>query len=226
MPRQEKVPAGAPVAFVIFANDGRGYDPIVIDLLASMTWDFEPYLAHELHHWYRNRLLSFDPESLDPVAEKLVWTLNQIQAEGVADQLDKRPWLLDATIPPSKPDDYVRRYRSALEATPDLLETLDSLLIRYGEAEDSEKLKLGNEISALVPLSGHPTGFFMASLIQEQLGQEALCREVGNPFAFIRLFNQAAEEANRQELAFSPAALALLAELERAHARPGSGGPG
>ncbi len=75
-----------------------------------------------------------------------------------------------------------------------------------------------------MPLSGHPTGFIMANLILEQLGLEALRREVGNPFAFIRHFNRAAEEAGKGELVFSPEALALLSESEREHALPADGG--
>lgn len=223
LPRQEEVPADAPVAFVIFANDGRGYDPIVIDLLASMTWDFEPYLAHELHHWYRNRQLSFDPERLNSADGELVWTLNQIQAEGMADQLDKRSWIVDPTGRPSKSEDYVRRYRASLEATPELLETLDSLLIRYGKAHESERSALSKEISELVPMSGHPTGFYLADLILEQLGLEALRQDVGNPFAFIRSFNQAAEKAGRNEIALSPGAMKVLSEMEGALPRPEEG---
>ena len=205
------------VAFVIFANDARAYVPIVVDLQASRNWDFESFLAHEFHHWYRDRALAVNLETVDSLDFDLVWTLNQIQAEGVADQIDKRRWVLGESEPPSGMSGYAQQYLDNLEATPKLLQRLDSLMVRYSEA-DSARGKIGAEIRNLVPQSGHPTGFFMASLILEHSDTGALAADVMNPFAFVRSFNRAADRARRPELLFSSAAVALLDTLEGQYA--------
>lgn len=202
------------VAFVIFANDARAYAPIVVDLQASRNWDFESFLAHEFHHWYRNQRLAVDFAAIDSLDYDLLWTLNQIQAEGIADLIDKRGWILQESAPPSGMGSYALRYLKNLEATPNLLQTLDSLIAGY-RAAGSTRGEVGAGIRNLVPQSGHPTGFFMASLILEQLGVGALTANVGNPFAFVRTFNRAAERSRKPELLFSPLAVARLEELER-----------
>ena len=42
------------VAFVVFAPDSRGYDPVVLDILyMNDREEFLNTVAHEFHHWYR-----------------------------------------------------------------------------------------------------------------------------------------------------------------------------
>jgi hypothetical protein len=204
------------VAFVIFANDGRAYEPIVIDLLASVSWDIESFLAHEFHHWYRNRVLLIDLDRVDDADANLLWTLNQIQAEGIADLIDKRPWVLEGASPPQGAERYAEIYRQNLEATPELLKTLDGLLVQYSGPPET-RAAIGAQFRELVPQSGHPTGFYMAALIESRLGPEALTEDVGNPFAFVRAFNEAAARAGRLSLKLSDAAMAVLSDLEQQH---------
>jgi hypothetical protein len=206
-----------PVAFVIFANDARGYDPIVVDLLASLRWDYETFLAHEFHHWYRNRLLIFDFESIDPRDRDVVWTLNQVHGEGIADQLDKRAWALGQADPPSGLEGYARRYREHLSASPGLIRTLGSLMVRYRDP-GADRAALGAEIREAIPQSGHPTGFFMANAILQHFGQDALVSQTGNPFSFFRLHNRAAGVAT-SGVPFSAEAMLLLDELEASYGR-------
>jgi hypothetical protein len=211
--------AGRPqVAFVIFANDGRAYDPIVVDLQASRNWDFESFLAHEFHHWFRNRALSVDFEAVDSLDYDLIWTLNQLQAEGIADQIDKRGWVLQGAEVPGGMSGYANRYMENLEAAPALLQRLDSLLTSYSKP-GSPRGKIGAEIRSLVPQSGHPTGFYMASLILEHLGEGALIDDVGNPFGFVKTFARAAAQAPRTVVALSPATIDLLTALEQKYAK-------
>jgi hypothetical protein len=211
-----KVEESPRVAFLIFANDGRAYEPIVIDLLASVSWDIESFLAHEFHHWYRNRVLIIDLDRADDADADLLWTLNQIQAEGIADLIDKRPWVLEGASPPLGAERYAEIYRQNLEATPELLQTLDGLLAQYSGPPET-RAAIGAQFRELVPQSGHPTGFYMAALIESRLGPEALTEDVGNPFAFVRAFNEAVARAERPSLKLSDVAMAVLSDLEQQH---------
>jgi hypothetical protein len=206
--------AEPPVAFVIFDNDGRGYEPIVVDLLASLRWDLEAFLAHESHHWYRNRMLAFDPEVIDSTDEYFVHTLNQLQAEGIADQIDKAVWFDSlGGIPPSK-QKYAERFQSILDASPRLIEQFDSLCGLMSGASDSARRQYGEEAYELIPMSGHPTGFYMARLILEAGGADRLIQEAGNPFAFCRLYDEAARRSKTGAPAFSAKALNYIGLLE------------
>jgi hypothetical protein len=209
-----KVEGSPRVAFVIFANDGRAYEPIVIDLLASVSWDIESFLAHEFHHWYRNRLRIIDLDRVDDADADLLLTLDQIQAEGIADMIDKRAWLVEGANPPQGAERYAALYRQYLQATPELLKALDSLLLQYAGSPET-RAAIGAQIRELVPQSGHPTGFFMAALIRDQLGFEGLITDVGNPFAFLRAFDRAAAQGNYPELRLSAEAMAVLDDLEQ-----------
>jgi hypothetical protein len=210
----ELPPVYPPVAFVVFADDGRGYEPIVIDLLASLKRPFDSFLAHESHHWYRNRLLAFDPARLDVQDEHLVATLNQIQAEGIADQIDKARWFDPGFVVPEPSKAYADRYKEAHARTPGVISRLDSLLCAMSEAPPDARQPYGEEIAELIPMSGHPTGFFMASLIAEELGPERLVAEIGNPFAFCRSYDQAARRPKADAAGFSTKALHFLSQLE------------
>ena len=204
-----------PVSFVIFANDGRGYDPIVIDLRASMTWDIEPFLAHEFHHWLRNRRLAFDEAAVGPDDEAVLRTLNQIQAEGIADQIDKAGWIADPSLTPAGAEGYAARYRDNLAATPALLRSVDSLLCRHGTG--SEGTAAGERMQEIVPQSGHPTGFYMAAAIDGGLGRAALTGDFANPFLFFARYQ---EVADGPRPAFSACAQAALSELRRRYELP------
>jgi hypothetical protein len=210
------------VAFVIFANDGRAYEPIVIDFLASVSWDIDSFLAHEFHHWYRNRLRILDLEKVDDADADLLWTLDQIQSEGIADLIDKRAWILEGASPPQGAERYAEIYRQNLEATPEILKALDALLLQYSGPPET-RAAIGAQIAELIPQSGHPTGFYMAALIRNQLGRESLTKDVGDPFAFVRAFNQAADQAGRPSLMLSEAATAVLNDVEQQHLESRSG---
>lgn len=193
-----------PVAFVVFANDGRGYSPIVIDLLASATQDLNPFMAHEFHHWYRNHVLEFDPDSVDPEDASLVWVLNQIQAEGIADLIDKRRWF-DREGEAGEPGEpgYVVRFRDNVRTAPEFLRTVDRMVSEIAE-DPSERGVIGDEIRERLPQSGHPIGFFMARRILEELGPERLVERIGNPFHFLRLFSEAMEAAGEEPILSEP----------------------
>jgi len=200
--------SGTPrVAFLIFAPDGRGYDPIVIDVLESLDSKdgFERFLAHEFHHWFRNRLVDLMQD------QSLLWIIGQVQLEGIADLIDKadRPGKPAADLSADE-----KKYMDFYVKSPDVIREMDDTFprlsgMRMGRGE------LGDQLQRDVPMNGHPTGFYMANLIVEELGKDALVSVVGNPFAFFRLYDEAAGKKGGGMPRFSKKALAFIGDLEK-----------
>ena len=182
-----------PVAFVIFESNGRGSSPIVVDLAASIEWDFVSFLSHEFHHWYRNRQLKFDYSKVDQNDLLLVQAFDHIEAEGIADMVDKRDWFTKASNSVSK---YARQFINDVSGTPYIIKQMDKILIK-AEKNPNLRNRLGNKLLNLLPEKGHTTGYFMASLILQEFGKDRLVKCLGNPFKFIRTYNNAAKISNR-----------------------------
>ena len=71
------------------------------------------------------------------------------------------------------------------------------------------------EIHRLLDFSGHPQGFYMSSLIKEELGLEPVINSFDNPVVFFRLYNQAARQSEGDEFVFSNKSMDYLELLER-----------
>jgi hypothetical protein len=201
--------ASPTIAFVIFDFDARGYDPIVVDLLASMELDLGPFLAHESHHWIRNRHLAFDSRFAAHHDEALLWVLNQLQAEGIADRIDKKRLLDGEADPPKARASYYASYLANLEAAPEHIRRLDELIVELGKGSDLPA-DFADTLRQSVPQSGHPTGYFMAARIVESAGEPALVASCGNPFTFVELYQRFALADPSLAPPFSDEALAVI----------------
>ncbi len=167
-----------PVSFVIFQNDARGYSPVVVDVRAAIELgDFVPlFLAHEFHHWYRKGLLVVDWSQLPRQYQDLAWVLDQLHAEGIADQVDKAA-LMDANHP------FARGFGQAVEQAPEYVGLMDKLLLEVARGE-RDVAEAGRELREKLPQAGHPVGYYMARKIVGEHGQGALVATVLNPFEF------------------------------------------
>lgn len=203
---QSSVSEYPPVSFVIFENNGRGSSPIVVDLAASINWDFMSFLSHEFHHWYRNRELQYAVSKVSWQDAYLVDALSKIEAEGIADMVDKRDWF---TKPSNAVSDYARQYIYDVKRTPSVINRIDKLLSQLSSKPNSAH-QIGMKISQTLPEKGHSTGYFMASLILQNIGKDELVSCVGNPFKFIKLYNQAAKQSSGQYPAFSDSAIKVI----------------
>lgn len=211
---REFLPKGAmdkepfpPVSFIFFDTDARGYVPIIVDFAFALAEGprFADLLAHESHHYYRNRNLAYDEGNVRAKHSGLFNSLAQLQAEGMADQIDKHvPYFVDT--PPLR-SELADRYRKSVMDSPRVLASYNELFEQMADQP--------SKISSL-PLvqSGHPTGYFMARLIIDNGDLPALIDKAGNPFAFIYLFNKAALKQKRPE-AFSAKAIGFLRDIER-----------
>lgn len=225
------LPAGAatmgtpPVAFVIFGPDARGYVPVVMDILAAMDQpDLVLFLGHEFHHHYRSALLAYDRAAVDPGDEAILWVFDQLQAEGTANQVNRRQAFQDRDAFARQQPGFYQDYLNS----PAVIHTMDELLARM-EARPGKRTELGHALRQAIPSSGHPTGFFMANLIADQLGMDRLIEEVGNPFAFLRRYHaaalRAAEEPARSDRPEAPplsaTGLRFVQRLEQTYMDPG-----
>ena len=199
-----------PVSFVVFGPDARGYIPVVIDVLLGMNLGdrLVELLAHEFHHYYRNRILVYDREAVQDEDEDIVWVFDQFQAEGMANLVTYRNLLEDDDPAGGLPEDFKKWF----EKSPEILRMLNDLLERAAESPEKQ-VELGQELKRAVPRSGHPTGFFMALTILDVLGRDALIQATGDPLAFVLLYQKAASRKENEMTRFSQKALDVVTRV-------------
>lgn len=170
-------------------------------------------IAHEYHHFltinYRKRFNEIKNDS----TSSLMNSISQLQLEGVADMIDKDKFLnSDGRGFPSV---LVRNFRKALADPLPALRKMDSLLVVISKDPWSAK-RNSDLIVNLLPLGGHPHGFYMAKTILGTHGKERLLTTVKNPFDFIRVFNNVHYKLNGATV-FSEEAMKFLSHLESTH---------
>ncbi|MCP5062023.1 MAG: hypothetical protein GY936_06110 [Ignavibacteriae bacterium] len=205
---QNRVNQYPPVSFVIFESNGRGSSPIVVDLAASLEWDFMSFLSHEFHHWYRNRQLKFSYRDVRRDDLDIIKTFDLVEAEAIADMVDKKDWF---TKPSNSISRYARQFIHDVSRAPGIIQKMDKILLEIYNNPNRKKT-LGRKLFSLLPQRGHTTGYFMASLILEHSSKGKLVACVGNPFKFFNLYNKAAK-INGMYPTFSEETLKLLVLL-------------
>lgn len=200
-----------PVSFIIFESNGRGSSPIVVDLAATIEWNIVGFLAHEFHHWYRNRELKYRTYGVAPEDAAIINTLSRIEAEGIADQVDKIKWFTEASNSVSR---YARTFINDVGKTPYVIQKMDNYLTAIAQ-DQNKKFTYSRKFQNLLPELGHTTGYFMSSLILQEFSRNDLVKCVGNPFRFIKLYDKAAKMTSGNYPGFSDKALKIINELER-----------
>jgi hypothetical protein len=212
---QRRVSDNPPVSFVIFESNGRGSSPIVVDLAASIEWDFVSFLAHEYHHWYRSRQMQINLNKVDFKDRNLVNAFSIIEAEGIADMIDKKDWY---TKPSNAISDYARRFIYDVQRTPSIIHYIDQALIQLSKHPEQISI-IGRKIFDNLPQRGHTTGYFMARLILEKFSKRDLVKCVGNPFEFILLYSKAAIQSKGKYPHFSTESIKFLNNLNNKYSR-------
>lgn len=215
----EQLPMGR-IAWAVFGSQ-RGYpDLLLLDpTLFIQHPDRAPLLGHELHHNYRAALAP----GLRPLGNDLAaWAIVNVEAEGIAGQVDKRPLLELSTealaaryhdgVPGAA---YYRDYPQVHGESPRWLRLADSLLARLASETDSaERVQLGATLHGALPDNGRAMGSWMADVIDAQLGRAAVTVVVGNPFGFWRAYQEAAVASHGRYPPLSAAAMQTLSYLE------------
>lgn len=142
----------------------------------------------------------------------LLWVLKQTQFEGIANQVGgalHTPFSMYTK-------EIVEGYAKRVQGQESFVPVLDKGLALIDE-DPSNAASVGADLRKNLEWSGHLLGDYMADLRIETLGSEALKAEMDNPFAFYRLYNQAAEKAGKPVL--SSQALRALETLESKYLR-------
>lgn len=210
------------VSFVLFLDDGYASPSVVaIDLLMAKRLGraaLVRFIAHELFHAYRSTIaLPEDRRGVGYMA-MLIGALEQLENEGTADRIDK-PGLLSAH--PNRGSmlgDYADDYRTAYANAPMTISQIGDLMARM-ETQRRFSPDLVRRIQRTIPMGGHPTGAFMADVIAEHSGEDALRATVGNVFHFFHAYQTAATHASRAPV-LPDAAMYLVERLETRTTRP------
>ena len=214
------------VSFIAF-NDSRGYTPVVMGLNDLVAGDesltdaqvaklksqgfnrYRPqvlYFAHEFFHHYRDKKLEFTEPQNNKLDDSLLWYINQIENEGIADLINVAP-LYDLGM---------AKYKERIDEEQAMVPTqikgfshiMEQIFLQPEKAKEQAK-----NIGKYIKRSGHPMGYYMASLIQRHKGREALVKVVRNPFRFFYLYNQVCSET-AEGTPFSKGAISLIEQLE------------
>ena len=230
-----------PVHFIFYNLDGRGTpDGVVVDMVMTEILGrrgTQLFIAHELHHAGRESILEVPERKQDPRAY-LLRAIDQLQAEGIADLIDK-PYLHSSSGVggPRSPGAesasgrewcrvllwaFAQRHQKAYQATLGTVRRVDSLLVAAAGADADENNQLLREHSKAIlrsiPNNGHPNGHYMAKRIADQFGTDTLAATANDPFAFVRLYNEATRESKGRSVPFSQEAMTYLARLEKQYA--------
>lgn len=204
--RREEFPS---VGFGLFQPDGNADESIAMDLKLAMTIDIVGFMAHEAHHFYTYKLRTKFKDDKNDSTTTIVKTVGQLQLEGIADMIDKDEFLTSGGKGHNKSlyDLYTKAYSDPIPN----LRKVDSLLVYISKHPASTKAN-SNLINDLLPLGGHPHGYFMAQTILRVNGKKALLATITNQFDFIRAYNKAADKFK-----FSKEAMQFLARIEKAN---------
>lgn len=211
-----RIPDAFPkIAFLIFGNDARGYDPVVMDI--GYVQEYGPHVdllfAHEIHHYYLDSLWQYDIQKVNKEDESTLWAMGQIYKEGIADQIDKTQAYFTEPVAPAK-QKRADRFRREVDNTPQVIAQLDRILQQMVDSP-TDRLKHGREFARQVPWSGHPTGYFMARAILNRWGPSMLIRDAGNPFGFFQRYQGAAQQSEGALPRFSARAIDMIRLLEK-----------
>lgn len=201
-----------PVSFAIFENSTtRAPSGIIIDLLFSM--DFESYLpyllAHEAYHIYRDKIKNTHYPDKHQPDYPMVQMLTHMETEGIADLIDKKKFFLRKGL--FSNCNWARSFQYYLNEAPKTIHMLDKYFIQMATFPKSDR----KIIQDLIPMNGHPTGYFMANAIMEKMGKRTLIEQTANPFAFIRLYQRVALKDKKHYPPFSPVTMQYLHQLEQ-----------
>ncbi len=223
-----KIDSSFKINFIVF-DDSRGYNPAIIGITNTGKYskeemgclkskNFDNYLpavlliAHEAFHNIRDKMLMFsEPKGLE---SPIIWALNKIENEGIADLIDKKP-LYESDGCFFSSDDAKRIVREQ-KAQYAIINSINYLLTEISKNEGLTQ-DLANAINNIVPRSGHPTGYYMAKIIYSKFGNEYIKTIATNPFQFFVAYNEAAKTI-KSTPQFSKEAIDYIKKLEEKYA--------
>jgi hypothetical protein len=176
----------------------------------GIVWDFNLFctmsyednvlvLTHEWFHLYRAQLTSSYSE------DGLMRTLDGLQNEGIADQIDKKSFEEEGEKFGYSAADLA--YIDSLSRhTPHILKELDRSTVEFLEGKISRDSLDSKAVSLVSVGSGwHISGFYMSNTIKRAGLMDDMLRTLDNPLAFLELYNRAIATEVSEEYVLSPA---------------------
>jgi hypothetical protein len=158
--------------------------------------------AHEMHHQLRPRI---DYGTVAAQDMGLLWALDAIVNEGTADLIDKKPML---AYDPESIQSWL------LDKAPGVLRSIDSAIAAAAiDTAASQPRKFYRNI--MDGSSGHMPGFYMARIIEQNGFAPLMVKKENNPFAFVFIYQLAAQKDTSRPALFSAASLRFLKRLEK-----------
>jgi hypothetical protein len=211
--------APPPPVSLLYFLDARGYPTILLDPSYLLDlYDPLPVLGHELHHYYRNNR---DRSGNTPFGDDMIaWRLATTETEGIAGLVDKAdiPRLSREELAARYLDDrhrtYFEDYQEEYKRSDQWLAWVDNILTRASAHPDSAA-ELGRVLDQRLPDNGRIVGAYMATVIADRLGHEALIAVVGNPWDFWRTYNRAARTTGGRSYVISAVSMSAIDRLEQ-----------
>ena len=97
------------------------------------------YFAHEFFHYYRDQKLEFKFPDRESDDYSLIWRLNQIENEGIADLINVRQLYLNGCC--FADTEWADQIRDEQSQQPDVIKKFDEILTKIHE-EPSRKMSL------------------------------------------------------------------------------------
>ncbi len=182
-----------PVYFFFINLDGAAKDEAIYVDFNLIYKEAETqrinFLAHEFFHNYREH---FENHDFNYKCD-LNHCIDNIQNEGIADQIDKSEGYQKSFTVLGETAETVKIWTDLYNQAPTDLERFQNLIIKYSKNELTEN-EMVDELLEIVKFNGHPIGFYMSTqIIKAGYGQEML-KTFYNPYQFFILYNKAAKK--------------------------------
>lgn len=189
--------------FIPFQNDAVAEDnDVVFTLYCAYHFDklkFGALGGHELHHLLRKN------KTIKSQKDKYLYeALTLLLHEGSADLIDK-----SYTTHPDCPVD-LKYFEFFMDNCSNYLAQLDSAIQQHAA---NRAMITSKNIPALVTMSGHIPGCYMAYLIEKHGFKNELIRNVNDPITFILLYNKAAKSDKEKPYCFSEITIRYLTKI-------------
>jgi hypothetical protein len=196
---------------LLFEPQGFGRrGEIVIDALYTMQKSTEQnvrFFGHEFHHGYRE---AYQVQTWSESAAPLMQQLDRLVHEGTASMIDKAPNYRAGTIPFGESETFLQDIRD----TPQRLAQIDAVMAALSPTPDGY-VAAANAVDELMLGGGHLDGVFMAMMIEEELGRDALIDAIAGPRPFFTAYQRAARARGHGAFVFSNAAMRNLRRAAR-----------
>lgn len=219
LPRHTTREIIAPKIYIgLFEQNGFGGQSIALDawrLMGNAEAENIAFVSHEAHHYYLGKIETVNSPQATKDEERdsiyLFYAFSSLREEGIANILDKTLYLDPAY---RQQPGHTAQKRAQMEEfatfyhnSNQIIQRVDSLLQEIATG----KLPIGTggeAIKAALPWGGHPTGMYMANLIEKTLGKKTLMVTNYNYFDFILRYQQAAQKTRNRS--FSPVSINLI----------------